>query len=359
MGNQIASAVTLLLAAGAAFAARPALAYCDDGCGYHLPVAVAPTSTAIAVDGVLGFLIADGRAETAFQFFMVTVRDAEGMTVAGNLELNASYSVIVWRPTAPWVPGASYTVLTEIDGSAWAELEYGSEPDSCPMLPTETTVTIDPAALPAPAAPPVIVESRHTIVPDLALDALVCCNGAYPHISGGPGSCTRPYLQDYRSCASRRSVGSLRIDHTLDLEGLPLAAAGNLASRIVDARNQPWFGGTSLLAPECLRLEILDIARGQVFVDERCFGDDIAEQLGTIAADPSPELAEMCEDHAYVCEVEDRKWDATRCKSWPEDSELEGCGCASGARLPIVWLGGLLLLRRRRRGAQRLGTARG
>ncbi len=337
-----------MLASVVLLVSRPALAYCDDGCGSQLPIALAPLGETIAADGVLAFVVPDGRASRAFEFFTVTVRDSEGAIVDGSLELDADFSVIVWRPGTPWTPGATYNLLSHVDGSAWAELEYGVGPGSCVELNFEATLTIAEASLPAPAMPPVITQTEHVVTPDLALDALVCCDGVYPTIASGPGSCTRPYLQQHDGCASLRDQGSLTVTHALELGALAPEVAANYTSRVVDTADVVHRRAPVLLAPQCLRFEVRDLARGQVFTDERCFGEDLADQLGAIIVDPAAELGELCEGAPYVCDIEYDAWDSTRCRRWPEVADA-GCGCASADGSSLLWLGGLWLLRRRRR----------
>lgn len=180
-------------------------------------------------------------------------------------------------------------------------------------------------------------------------------------------------LENYNDgrCASLRHRGVLAVHHTLDRSALAPAAAGNLVSRVVGGTPAPRvFGGVLLYAPECVRLEILDVARGDIFVDERCLGDDIADQLGDIDVDPTAKLAVICEGQAYTCEVlgSDR-WDATRCATWPEGADFEvpepmptpvddpaataPGGCAAGERPPAWLLAGLLCLVLFRRRARR------
>jgi hypothetical protein len=353
--------------AGVALDAREAQAHCGDDCTAPLPYTLGPTSDVLAPDSVLVYRIPDGRAASALPFFTLTVTDAEGVPVEGSVEVDSIFSLIVWRPAAPWLAGTTYTATSHIDTAAWATAEYGAPPDACHTYDIPVELTVDAAPLPAPAAPPVLVETEHTIVDSDSLDALVCCDGALPYRSYGPGSCPSLETQDDGRCASLRRLGGLAVHHTLDRSALSPAASGNLVSRVIGGTPAPRvFGGVRLYAPECVRLEILDVARGDIFVDERCLGDDIADQLGDIAVDPTAKLAEICEGQAYTCEVVGfDRWDATRCKTWPEGADFEvpapvdepatttNGGCAAGERPPAWLLAGLLCLvpRRRRRAA--------
>lgn len=69
---------------------------------------------------------------------------------------------------------------------------------------------------------------------------------------------------------------------------------------------------------------------GASFVEERCHGEGLAEQLGEFELDPTAELAAACSGEPYVCEVNFVEWDETRCRPWPEQQAIEdGCGCHS------------------------------
>lgn len=357
---------------GVALEPGEAQAHCGDDCTAPLPYTLGPTSDVLAPDSVLVYPVPDGRAITALPFFKLTVTDAEGVPVDGSIEVDSSFSLIIWRPAAPWVAGASYTATGRIDTAAWAVAEYGAPPDACNTYDYPVELTIDAEPLPAPAAPPVLVETEHMIVDSDSLDARVCCDGGLPYRSYGPGSC--PSLETHHdgSCASLSRRGTLAVHHKLDRSALSPAAAGNLASRVIGGTLAPGvFGGVLLSAPECVRIEILDVARGNIFVDERCLGDDIADQLGDIDIDPTAKLAEICEGQAYTCQVVGgERWDVTRCETWPEGADFEvpepmpasdtvdepaemsQSGCAVGER-PSAWLlAGLLYLPLRRRRAR-------
>jgi hypothetical protein len=363
-----AATLSTLWLAGVALDAREAHAHCGDDCTAPLPYSLGPTTDVLAPDSVLVYPVRDGRAAAALPFFTLTVTDAEGAPVDGSVEVDPIFSLILWRPAAPWAAGATYTATGRIDTAAWAAAEYGAQPDACHTNDYPVELTIDAEPLPAPAAPPVLVETEHTIVDSDSLDALVCCDGAMPYRSYGPGSC--PALQNYTDgrCASLRRRGAMAVHHTLDRSALSPAAAGNLVSRTIGGTPAPRvFGGVLLYAPECVRLEILDVARGDIFVDERCLGDDIADQLGDIDVDPTAKLAEICTGQAYTCEVVGfDRWNDDRCKTWPEGADFEvpapmpapidepsapaPGGCATGERPPTWLLAGLLglMLRRRR-----------
>lgn len=374
--------MAVLLAAGTLLATTPARAHCGDTCTAPLPYAVGPLAEVVAADGVLGFYFDFGRAESALEFFSVTVRDGEGAVVAGALELHADFSAIAWRPSAPWLPGASYVVVTRIDTAAWAQKLHGAPPNACVTYDLERTITIDAAPLPAPAAPALAVETNHEVTQRRDLESLVCCDGALPYMTPGPGQCSEYYmLQSDGPCVSRRERGTLSLSHDVDRDLLPPASAGNFVVRLLDPEGAQILDPTPLLhAATCLRFESLDLARGDVFVEERCLGEGLP--LGDLELDPSAQLAEACTGVPYVCEVNGKQWDPERCKTWPDGADHEyeapltpttsdtadtgatdeatdsagedtsdgGCGCTTGdapvtAPLALV---ALALLRRRR-----------
>lgn len=349
----------------------PALAraHCGDDCTAPLPYSVAHPTAVVAVDGVLGFAFAYGRGESALEFLTVTVRDAEGEEVAGTLVANAEFSVLVWRPEAPWVAGATYTVVTLLDTDGWAGAMYGARWGSCSTRELEREITIDAAALPAPQAAPITVNTDYRVRRSLELDSMVCCDGGLASRGdSGHGSCPSVELRG-DSCFSRRDHGTMKISYGVDGEGLAPAVAGNLVVRASTPEGEPYFEPSPVLdEPTCVRFESLDLARGEVFVEERCLGAEL--ELGDIEVDPSPAIAKYCEGPAYVCEAGNHRWDEDACKTWPDGEAYEyvepvrpmpplnapiaAGGCAIGregagfASLGLVAL--VLVGRRRRRG---------
>lgn len=364
-----------VLAAGlCGSAAGTARAHCGDECWNPLPMFLAPTGLEVAVDGVLTFSPGYRRAERALEFFTLKVLDAMGEEVPGSFEVHEEFSVFVWRPAQPWLAGATYTVVTHVDTAAWATAEYGAQPGACVTYEREATVKVAAEPLPPVAAPPLVVTSEHQVVQREAPADLVCCDGAYPRLQENQGHC--PGFDGERLeyeagfCTHLRAHGRLEVAYAYDEALLAAAARSNFVSRLLPSGELQWVGTeASLSAPACLQLETIDLAREQVFVDERCFGDDVA--LGPLEVDPAAALAGSCAGPAYVCEGEDR-WDAEQCVTWPEgqvypapvappDEEPEatetgaaaqsggggGCSVAGGpGLLALVMLAGL---RRRRR----------
>lgn len=366
MGVVLLAAVTL--------AATPARAHCGDDPDAPLPYSIWPASEVVAADGVLGFRFFYNQAEAGLEYFTVKVLDAEGQPVAGTLTLHADFSTLSWRPETPWVAGASYTVVTFIDTPAWAADVYGAGAGACSTYERETVIAVDAAPLPVPARPPIITTTEHRVAERYDLRSVVCCDGALPAMGPGPGSVPNDVLEvrNGGNCVSRLDQGTLGVFPRLDYDLLPPAEAGNLATRV------RWPDGTLAYDPAptlyeamCLRLESLDLARGDIFVEERCFGEGL--ELGDLERDISRQLAEVCEGPRYVCQVAGNQWSDEQCTRWPGGEPFEyveplpgansqptdaastdtdeGCGCTTSdipATAPLS-LVALLFLRRRRR----------
>ncbi|MBZ5709582.1 hypothetical protein [Nannocystis pusilla] len=323
------TAIRVLVAVGWMMAsAAPARAHCGDDCADPLPLQLWPASAELAADGVLSFYAGFGRADAALEFFTLRVLDGQGEEVAGSFELYEEFSTFVWRPAQPWTAGATYTVMTYVDTAAWASAVYGAAPGACVTYERENAVTIAAEPLPPPAAPPLAVTSTHVIETKDRLADLVCCDGAYPRLEQVQGHCpaSDPERVEYAdgSCTHLRTHGQLDVAYEVEHSMLPALAAGNFAHRLLGPDDQAYTGKLAgLRAPGCLRFESLDLARGEVFVDERCHGDGLADQLGPLELDPSDMLAGQCEGPAYVCEGQ-MSWDPDSCKTWPDGEDYMG-----------------------------------
>lgn len=300
-------------------AAARARAHCGDDCNAPLPYFVGPLGSTLAADGVLVFPVAYGRAASALEFFTLRVVDEQGVEVAGTLSVDEAFSLIMWRPTLPWVPGASYVAASLIDTAGWAGVLYGASPGACVTQEYEFAVTIADGPLPAPAMPPISVSSKHAIseIRD-RIDVLVCCDGAVPWRQSGPGSCPGYEVKWAEGrCVRAFDRGVLTVEYALDDEAIPATMVANLATRVTTTEGEPLrWGNVTMTEPQCLRYEVLDVARGQVFVDERCHGDELAEVLGDLERDPSADLA-ACEGPTYTCEGRE-SWDPNACVTWPD-----------------------------------------
>jgi hypothetical protein len=136
----------------------------------------------------------------------------------------------------------------------------------------------------------------------------VCCDGSYPYFEAAPGALCEwngdsgTWLQGAGRCASRRGYGKLSVQQAVDAAQLaPTVAANPTVRMLVD--DQLSFPQSSALSvardlhgPACLRFETLDLARGDIFVDERC--------VGSGRANPRPRdpgvLARSCPDFVAI-----------------------------------------------------------
>ena len=351
----VRAAALVIVLTGASVGSPAWASHCEGGCVGPAPTIAGPRER-VALDGVLVFPGLGWGVEVAFKHFTVTVRDAGGEVVAGALELPEGFSVAIWRPAAPWLAGARHTVTTSLDVVALVEELYGFVPNGCPADERVHEIEVAAEPLPPGAAPPLIVEETHVITERRDLDSLVCCDEAFPRLETPQGHCSEPDVLriDDGSCASLRAVGRLQILYAVEAGGLPEMVAGNLATRLADPGvhgASPLEAWASLDAPACLRFEVLDLARGELFVEERCHGDDVAGQLGELEPDPTAELAAACAGEPYVCERSFSAWDPTTCRPWPDHTE--GCGCRVGVVAPAWVLLTLLLGLGRRRVTRR------
>ena len=168
----------------------------------------------------------------------------------------------------------------------------------------------------------------------------MCCDGSYPYHEAAEGAvCTwdggsNTWFQGTERCTSRRGDGKLSVQQAVDVAQLAPSVAANLTVRMFvdDQLSLPQSYTLSvaqdLYGPACLRFEILDLARGDIFVDERCIGDDIADQFGKIDIDPFADPKWKCQGAPYVCEVVGNpyggRWDENACWSWPDGTPLPG-----------------------------------
>jgi MYXO-CTERM domain-containing protein len=299
------------------------------------------------------------------------VVEHEFVPVPGTLELAPMEGVLVWRPDAPWIPGATY----KFSATAMYVDEAGL---SCtlPMLGTggELVVAGEPGA---PLGPPMLAAAaRVDFFQDISLTGLACCEGVAP--MQFTNTCGDVQLSwDPTMCAPVSGTGSLRVDFT----GEP-AAKGPAAQQIVYTRKvdgaadlhqlEPTFSLIGL-QPYCVEFAALDLASGKITTSgERCFGDDVADLLGPQTIEPPDALTCPLQQ----CEVTESSWDLERCMPYgpqPGEAEAEtagedtgedtgeadaageggeaGCGCvvSSAGDTGLLALVGLLGLARRRR----------
>src|SRR5690606_37224298 len=149
-----------------------------------------------------------------------------------------------------WIPGASYFGVSRIDTAGWAEALYDAQPNSCVTHDNEFALTIAAEGLPAPAMPPIVVESTNAITTIDRLDAVVCCDEAMPYLHQEQGHCAYDLGNDvwYSEgiCARLRERSSLTVTYAIDREALPVTTQANLVARLTGPSDD-WvrFGDTA------------------------------------------------------------------------------------------------------------------
>lgn len=333
---------------------------------------LAPTNAAkIPADGVLLLQGAhQGGDDSEWLAKLELTVTEDGQPIAGALETTSQHGLLVWRPAAPFTPGATYQLTGELTNPA--DLDDLCGPLTIPLA-ADLVIDADPGAVIGPVAFTAKVAS--TIVPQVSLATLACCPGAAP--SEGYGGCGGTYVNwDEMECAPTAAHGYFSVEIT----GEP-AATGPVADEILytlridgmpHARSlAPAFTVAARDAPLCAVIEAEDLASGLVTVGpEQCFGADLVDELGPLPLDPADELT--CE--LQQCAVVNGAWDPTQCTPFepeptgsasmsdtndtndtsdadgtPADGE-KGCACqhAPADAAPLGLLGLLGLTRRRR-----------
>lgn len=302
----------------------------------------------------------------------------DGVAVAGALETTAQQGVLVWRPAAPWEPGAAYSMkgsLTNppIDPSCFlggseevlfaAELQIAAM-NGAALGPTHYTAM-----------------SHFDAAPEVALATVACCAGVLPEYYDASGCGDFGVFWEDGACAPTVSHGTLTVQFT----GEPAAKgpAGNqlvyrlkVDDEVYASDDLPSFVAVTE-APFCAVIEAEDLAGGKITTsEEQCFGQDIADQLGVFPLDPSD--AFDCE--LQQCAVLGDTWDANKCMPFvpataptssdtmtdasdgsggsessstgaAQDGDAQGCACdaRSTGDAGLLALVGLLGLARRRR----------
>ncbi len=275
--------------------------------------------------------------------------------VAGALELSPLPGVLVWRPEAAWVPGATYKLTgsvtnnTSPDGTVCADAKV--------PIASEVVISADPGA---PLGKPGLTGvPTVTVDPIISLATLACCAGASP-TANGSGSCGGSYVNfDPAVCAPIKGTGRIAVEFT----GTP-AAEGPAAQQIVYTQRIAGTVPVSTLdpsfsvisdAPFCAAIEALDLASGAITTSASlCFGDAVVDQLGP----QSLAVPETLTCALQKCSELEGTWDPDNC--WPIDpdsdtageSDDKGCDCSSGdgpGGAGLLGIVGLLGLARRRR----------
>lgn len=302
----------------------------------------------------------------------------DGEAVAGALETTAQQGVLVWRPAAPWEPGATYAMkgsLTnpEIDPACFLG---GSE--DIPIATDLHIAAMDGAAL----GPTNFTAVTHLdVAPEVALATVACCPGVLPEYYDASGCGDYGVFWEGGGCAPTVSHGTL----TVQFAGEPAAkgpAADQLLYRLkVDGEVYASGAAPSFVvvteAPFCAVIEAEDLAGGEITTSaEQCFGQDVAGEIGVFPLDPSD--AFDCE--LQQCTVLGDTWDPAKCTPFvpvvapttsdtmtdasdgsdasgssdtgtAQDGDAQGCACdaRSAGDAGLLALVGVLGLARRRR----------
>ena len=378
--NVLALAFPILVAAPAVAEACPGPGY-DPCAGFDFWVALAPVNAAkIPADGVLVLQGAhQGGADADWLEKIEFAVTKDGQPIAGALEATSQHGVLIWRPAAPWEPGANYHMSSNV-----VNPDFGGEYCAEMMIPFEASLMID-AAKGAALAP---VEFTGTpqiqSFPEVTLATLACCEGAAP-MEGYVGCGGTQVYWDEETCAPTVSHGYLAVDITGEAAA-PGAVAGQIAYTLKVDGNvhssglQPAFTVYGD-APFCAVIEAEDLGSGAITLSaEQCFGADDTEVLGVHPL----AIPDTLDCPLQQCAAANNTWDLTMCTPFdgaaPTTSETEsdagdsaasseatdgqdtgagdlvdkGCACDAGVAgdagaLALVGLVGLVGLARRRR----------
>ena len=181
------------------------------------------------------------------------------------------------------------------------------------MIAIEDSLNIDVAPGAALGPAEFSGETKLNVSPQVSLDTLACCEGATPsfYYSGCGGG---EVYWDPEECAPTQAYGSL----TVTVNGQP-ATTGAAAGQIVYALEVEGVLYSSSLSPQfsvynnapfCAVIEATDLASGAVSQSQKhCFGEAVADQLGTQVLDPAEKLTCALEQCAPNGDV----WDPMTC----------------------------------------------
>lgn len=348
--------------------------YYDPCDGLDVWIDLAPQNAAkIPADGVLVLQGAHQNGDDGDWLTKIELTvTKDGQPVAGALAATSQHGVLIWRPDAPWAPGATYQLT---GGLMNPDIEDYCGPATIDLA---AELVIDSEVGATIGAVQFTGAVTSTIVPQVTLETLVCCPGAAP--SQGYGCGGSYVIWDEDQCAPLAAYGSFSVQ----IVGAP-AATGPVADQVlytllVDgmeyARDRvPTFNVYSSDKPFCAVIEAEELASGLVTVGpEQCFGAGLVDQLGPLEQDPADTLD--CE--LQQCAVVNDMWDPMQCTPFeaeptgsasqsdsvsagesgseggtPEDGGEKGCACqhAPPGDAGLVGLGslGVLALLRRRR----------
>ncbi|MDC0672087.1 hypothetical protein [Nannocystis radixulma] len=283
-------------------------------------------AAAIPIDGVLVLQGAQTGnspdAEWLAAIELTVTRD--GQPIAGALETTEVDDVLVWRPAAPLVPGATYQVTGSLDNPDGDPEGYECGPDLLPLA-FEFHADAGPAASLASAT--LSTEASVLVIPRLVLDELVCCDGAMPVLEQNE-DCAYVPEWDHGDCVTTLARGRLQV--VGKVADLPASTLSMTSRRMVVGGSQmlPILGAEPTVVyddPTCTRVKLRNLANGEtVQSEETCHGEDLP--LGDQPVDPAPQLAELCQGPPYVCELHESElwWNPSACSPWPEDAGTTG-----------------------------------
>jgi MYXO-CTERM domain-containing protein len=281
---------------GGAIALRPVPAPPNFGGGFSVEMATATTVTVTPKNG--------------------------GEAVPGEVVAIADLELLAWRPGAPLMPATEYEVVVVVDNVGLDS--PGCAPDGFERMFTITTTDSEAAALAVPAVTP---GEMLTHEPVLRLDSAVCCGAAFPRLTPGD-ECIPPEVTfDNGFCAAGTALG--RITVTASLDASAVAAAQGQIGHTFDGQRFALGASEAVLVraePFCAPLVAIHLMTGEEMLGpEVCVGQELADQLGAVAIDPSPEL-EKCVSPPYTCELDasGTQWDSMNCAPWPEGQATTG-----------------------------------
>ena len=314
----------------------------EEGCDYtNKWLSVAALSELVSADGAVvlrgsrGHLapVLDDAEALAALSALVTL---DGEPVAGSLELAPEWDGILWRPDAPPPPGL-LSITLSIDNTSVSDSQVPpsalpcSVDDTYEVGPFEVEISAEP--LPGLELVAASVELGELFLAHETtletLDQLVCCDGALPLVED---VCGLELFWGEGSCARTLGTSRASVSWGINLDQLPPALAGNLAWKL---GAEPITLGlavreTSIVAPTCQNIEVSNLATGETLaLGEFCVGEEVVDNLGPRAIDPSEELA-ACVGEPYVCEVEGSAWDPEACTPFDDDSQDGETGGGEG-----------------------------
>ncbi|MCA9659792.1 MAG: MYXO-CTERM sorting domain-containing protein [Myxococcales bacterium] len=275
-------------------------------------------STPIPADGVLVLAAEYGEwtapEETDLAAVYVEVSGEGGELINGTLELSESPLAILWRADEPLMPGLEYDVLVAIDNTIFGEEAYCADD----YVGVEGVFETAAPGLPETAAPPIAAEEELSYALDMALENLVCCDGAYPYVEMcGDGQ--SGWFEGH--CATTLQNGRVTLAMTLDADAYA-ATGGQIGV-------QGWKPGElthsyTFGEDGCFGVTAVNFATGEVVAGESiCLSPEAVAHFGPQAIDPSEELAGACAGDPYTCDIVDESWSEEACAPWPADGDTD------------------------------------